>query len=112
MDIPDVRAELKSARDQLALTQDDETGLISKSSQQFNNDDDVHMFYPGFDENTNVNEDHKVINTMFLNTSQYHKDRTTMESEDMDRDMTTIIGILRHDELDMISHQAVCFLLQ
>ena len=108
LELDDVRNELKSARDQLVLFKDDVT-IVSETNSE---DEDVHMFYPGFEENTNVNEDHKLINTMFLNTIQYHKDHSSIDSEDMDRDMTSIIGILRPDEIEMISRQAICFLLQ
>lgn len=112
LDIPDVRNEIKSARDQLALMQDDDLEQDSISFQTNDNTEDVHMFYPGFDENENVNEEHKITNTLFLNTMQYHRDNFSQDSEDMGRDITSIIGILRDEELEMISRQALCFLLQ
>ena len=127
LDLPDILNELKSARNQLALMSDDNVPLeasapiatdvdVSVHNNTHDDDmhdkDDIHMFYPGFDENADVHEEYKIINTIFLNTIQYHKDNLTTDSEDMDRDITSIIGILRECEIEMISDQAICFLLR
>ena len=114
LELEDVKKELKSARDQLAMMveEDFEHDSVESFSDDECVDTDVHMFYPGFEENDNVNEEHKVVNTMFLNTVQFHKDNNTMDSEDMDRDLMSIIGIMTKDAVDMISINALCFLLR
>ena len=124
LELSEVLNELKSARDNLALMNtydegdlDADFNACDQTQNNINNTSpspfkDIHMYYPGFDENATIDEKHKTTNTMFINTIQYHKDNLSTDSEDFDRDITSIIGIMSADEIEMISEQAVCFLLR
>ena len=47
---------------------------------------------------------------MYLETIQYHKNNNVTELE-IDKDISTIIGILSEDEIKLLSEQALCTLL-
>ena len=107
LDYEDVVMELKSARDAMCMRRDDNTNNHDDIEIDNDDDEDVHMFYPGFEENTNVNEEYREINTMFLNTLQYHKDHLTLQEEDVHRDIMSILGLLKPEEIECTSEKAM-----
>lgn len=113
VDIDEIRQELRSVRGKLCMqnTPPDEIHDDDESIEDPVPEADVHMLYLGMEENELINQNYRQLNTMFLNTLQFHKDNLSSD-EIIDRDLLTIIGILEEDEIQMISDAAVHMLLR
>ena len=112
IDIDDVRMELRSARDKLCMQNTSfEEDEDEDSIEQHTFSEDVHMFYPGLEDNEFVDHTYRNLNAMFLNTMQYHKDNACTD-ETIDQDLLTIVGILSEQEIQMISDASVHLLLR
>ena len=108
LEYDEVLSEIKSARDAMCMSQKQKDASIDLiEDSETDEDGDVHMFYPGFAENEQVNENFRTINTMFINTLQYQRDHPQLSEDDIHRDIMTILGLLTKDEIDCVSTKAL-----
>lgn len=114
LDRDEIIAELKSAHDAMCMLAEpaDIAHDDLLDTEDEDEDDDVHMFHPGFEENANVMEPYQQINTMFLNTMQFHHDNPNLPAMEQYRGFISILGLLSQDEIDSISAKAIIFFIQ
>jgi len=101
LELEDIRNELKSARDQLAMqktikkhndTKHEDENEVNDVEMEYVENVDIKLFHGNAEQDESGNE-RESKNLMYLETIHYHKNNNVTELE-IDKDISTIIGIL------------------
>ena len=112
LEIEDVRNELKSARDQLAMKKNpkDEQDGQQDVEMEYVEDVEIQLF-----DNAQLeiisNDDRDKKNSNYLDMIKFHKENNVTELE-IDKDVMSIIGILTESDIALLTKQALCTMLQ